>query len=36
VGTDSGATVIDFTIGGKAGQIVVDPASDQISVEVTQ
>jgi hypothetical protein len=33
---DSGATVIDFTIGGKAGQIVVDPASDQISVEVTQ
>ena len=33
---DSGATVIDFTIGGKAGQIVVDLASDQISVEVTQ
>jgi hypothetical protein len=34
--TESRATVIDFTLGGKAGQIVVDPNSDQVSVEVTK
>jgi hypothetical protein len=34
--TDSGATVIDFTLGGKAGQIVIDPASGQVSVELTK
>jgi hypothetical protein len=34
--TDSGATVIDFTLGGKPGQIVIDPNSGQVSVEVTK
>jgi len=32
----SGATVIDFTLDGNRGQIVIDPASGQVSVEVTK
>jgi hypothetical protein len=34
--TESGATVIDFTLGGKPGQIVIDPAGGEVSVEVTK
>jgi hypothetical protein len=34
--TESGATVISFTLNGNPGQAVIDPASHQISVEVTR
>jgi len=34
--TQSGATVIDFTYDGNPGEAVVDPASGQVSVEVTK
>jgi hypothetical protein len=34
--TQSGSTIINFTLGGKAGQAVVDPASGQVSVELTK
>jgi len=34
--TQSGSTVINFTLAGKAGQIVIDPASGEVSVEVTK
>ena len=34
--TQSGSTIINFTLGGKAGQAVIDPASGQVSVELTK
>jgi hypothetical protein len=34
--TQPGSTVINFTLGGKAGQVVIDPASGQVSVELTK
>jgi hypothetical protein len=34
--TQSGSTVINFTLAGKAGQAVIDPASGQVSVELTK
>ena len=34
--TESGATIIDFTLNGNAGQIIIDPTRNEVSVEVTK
>jgi hypothetical protein len=34
--TESGSTVIDFTLNGHPGQVVIDPTLNEVSVEVTK